>query len=110
MRWAARDQHMPPGQGFFSVVLARQQTFDCLDEVRHFEQATWSRLAALCHFADGWSGKVDTVGLQQRDVALGRLVQPHAGVHRRGDKHRFVSCEKHRRREIIGVATGHLCQ
>ena len=48
------------------------------------------------------------VGLELRDIALGRGVLPHAHVHRRRDDDRLVGRQQQRRREIVGDARGHL--
>ena len=45
---------------------------------------------------------------QEREVALGRRVEPHAHVHRRRDEDRQRRGEQHRRGEVVRVAAGHL--
>ncbi len=66
-----------------------------------------SRLTTLRHFADCRPDETNAVGLELRDVAARRRIEPHGRIHGRRDKHRLVGREQNSGRKIVGVTAGH---
>ena len=91
-------------------LVAAQQLLDCSDDFQRLGHAAEAVLAALGHRARVRPHAGDAVGGQQREIAPGRRVLPHARVHRRGDQHRPVGREQNRGSEIVAMAARHLGQ
>ena len=84
----------------------RKRGFDRLDDRRRFGHPAGTELAAG-HRTVVRADESDAVGLQPLDVPLGRRVQPHPHVHRRGDEHPLVGRQQKRVGEVVGEAARH---
>ena len=73
--------------------------------LRHPSDAGFGRFG---HLAGIGSDHGNTIAPELHDIAAGRRIVPHQGVHRRREQDRSVGRKQDGAGEIVGVALGHL--
>ena len=85
----------------------RQCSLDGSHDVERFGHAAGTEFAAG-HDPLLGPDREDAVVLEQREVALGRRMEPHPDIHGRREENPLVGREEQRAREVIGDALRHL--
>ena len=103
-RWASGNENVFSGQWLWS---GREKDLDGGHNLGRFREAAKTKFTTG-HVTGIGTDDVNTVVHQCADVSCGRRMVPHAYVHGRCHKHRFVGREKRCGGEIIGKAGCHL--